>query len=141
MPCKCNSFLCNKKVCLYNIVSHNMPVFTSPLSEYKYVTFKQALKMNKRTQPTAIISRVLSQTLRISAFLSCIRSIRYAGASGKKWLRMWCWFYHWHEELRIAPGKYPQHVRVQPFLMVHVLNKELYIHIQLLMKRNIHFFY
>lgn len=34
-----------------------------------------------------MISRVLSQTLRISAFLSCIRSIRYAGASGKKLLR------------------------------------------------------
>lgn len=41
----------------------------------------------KKVGPTAMISRVLSQTLRISAFLSCIRSIRYAGASAKLLLR------------------------------------------------------
>lgn len=42
----------------------------------------------RKIRPTAIMSRVLSQTLRISAFLSCIRSIRYAGASGKNLLRI-----------------------------------------------------
>jgi hypothetical protein len=37
---------------------------------------------------TAMISNVLSQTFRISLFLSCIRSMRYAGASEYKWLKM-----------------------------------------------------
>lgn len=47
----------------------------------------------KKVRPTAMISRVLSQTLRISAFLSCIRSIRYAGASAKKLLRRTTFFF------------------------------------------------
>lgn len=56
---------------------------------FKVMSRKDALEgQMRKIRPTAIMSRVLSQTLRISAFLSCIRSIRYAGASGKKQLRI-----------------------------------------------------
>lgn len=61
------------------------------LSYFTIISCKEVLEgqmIKKKITPTAIISRVLSQTLRISAFLSCIRSIRYAGASGKKLLRI-----------------------------------------------------
>lgn len=61
-------------------------------SYFRIISCKEVLEgqmiKKKKIRPTAIISRVLSQTLRISAFLSCIRSMRYAGASGKKLLRI-----------------------------------------------------